>query len=148
MKKIGAKVLLGIPAVLLVAAACAKSPAKATAGGANPASKTSAIAVSQKEWAIQPAVSSVTSGAVTFKVTNNGSMTHEFVVLRTDAAPGGISVQAGKAAEAGHQGEVEDIAPGTTKTLSLNLPPGHYVLLCNIPGHYLAGMHAAITVTT
>jgi uncharacterized cupredoxin-like copper-binding protein len=28
----------------------------------------------------------------------------------------------------------------------VRLPPGHYVLYCNMEGHYLAGMHAEVTV--
>jgi uncharacterized cupredoxin-like copper-binding protein len=43
--------------------------------------------------------------------------------------------------------EVEDIAPGTSATLNLNLDPGAYAVICNLPGHYASGMHAAFTVT-
>jgi uncharacterized cupredoxin-like copper-binding protein len=28
----------------------------------------------------------------------------------------------------------------------LSLKPGHYSLVCNLPGHYMAGMHADFTV--
>jgi uncharacterized cupredoxin-like copper-binding protein len=42
--------------------------------------------------------------------------------------------------------EVEDLAPGKSATLSVNLTPGRYVLVCNIPGHYKHGMHASVTV--
>ena len=31
--------------------------------------------------------------------------------------------------------------PGTTMMLSLDLAPGHYAVLCNLPGHYAMGMH-------
>jgi uncharacterized cupredoxin-like copper-binding protein len=36
--------------------------------------------------------------------------------------------------------------PGAAKTLALNLAPGHYALVCNLPGHYKAGMYADLTV--
>ncbi len=145
--RIYGKLAFAVPALLLVSAACAKSPAaNAGAGGSAPAAKATVVAVTQKEWAIEPAVSSVGPGNVTFQVTNQGQLTHEFVVLQTDAAPGSIPIESGKASEAGHQGEVQDVPPGTTKTLTLNLPPGNYVLICNLPGHYEAGMHAAFTV--
>jgi uncharacterized cupredoxin-like copper-binding protein len=36
--------------------------------------------------------------------------------------------------------------PGTTKTLTIDLAPGHYVFLCNLPGHYQSGMHVDVTV--
>jgi uncharacterized cupredoxin-like copper-binding protein len=43
-------------------------------------------------------------------------------------------------------GEVEDLARGSTKRLSLKLAPGHYVLICNRPGHYEMGMHTSFVV--
>jgi uncharacterized cupredoxin-like copper-binding protein len=44
-------------------------------------------------------------------------------------------------------GEIEETPPGWTGMLSLTLPPGHYVFFCNLEGHYLGGMHAALQVT-
>ncbi|MEA2312683.1 MAG: hypothetical protein QOE28_2651, partial [Solirubrobacteraceae bacterium] len=35
---------------------------------------------------------------------------------------------------------------GAAKALTLNLKPGHYALICNLPGHYTAGMYADLTV--
>ncbi len=43
-------------------------------------------------------------------------------------------------------GEISDLAPGKTGTLTLNLKAGHYVLFCNQPGHYKDGMMARLTV--
>ena len=43
--------------------------------------------------------------------------------------------------------EAEDIAPGVGTSLTVDLEPGSYVVICNIEGHYDAGMHAALTVT-
>jgi uncharacterized cupredoxin-like copper-binding protein len=102
--------------------------------------------VTQKEWAILPAISSVGAGKVTFDVSNQGQVTHEFVVLKTDDGASTIAQKDGEASEAGHQGEVEDVTPGATKTLTLSLAPGKYVLICNLPGHYHLGMYAAFTV--
>lgn len=42
--------------------------------------------------------------------------------------------------------EQEDIAPSTTGVLETNLDAGSYVIICNLPGHYDQGMHAAFTV--
>ena len=28
----------------------------------------------------------------------------------------------------------------------VTLAPGHYVVICNLPGHYASGMHADLTV--
>jgi len=43
--------------------------------------------------------------------------------------------------------EIEDIEAGTSPTLTVDLDAGSYVLICNITGHYDAGMHTALTVT-
>ncbi len=44
-------------------------------------------------------------------------------------------------------GETGDLRTGTTKTITIDLKPGHYVFMCNLPGHYALGMHADFTVT-
>ncbi|MGZ4189647.1 MAG: plastocyanin/azurin family copper-binding protein [Actinomycetota bacterium] len=35
---------------------------------------------------------------------------------------------------------------GTSKTLTITLKPGHYALVCNLPGHYRMGMHQDFVV--
>jgi len=45
-----------------------------------------------------------------------------------------------------HVDESEGLDIADRRTLALRLQPGHYVLFCNMEGHYLGGMHAAITV--
>ena len=42
--------------------------------------------------------------------------------------------------------EVEDLAAGDTATLTVDLPPGHYTLICNLKGHVRMGMYSDITV--
>jgi uncharacterized cupredoxin-like copper-binding protein len=147
MKK-AIQVLAVIPALLLLAAACSKGTtlgSKGTTSGGNPVSQ-GAVAVSVKEFSLTPATSTAPAGSVTFSITNNGTIAHEFVVLKTDAPAAGVLMENGQASEEGDLGEAEDIAPGATKSLTLNLAAGHYVLVCNIPGHYQSGMHADFTV--
>ena len=36
--------------------------------------------------------------------------------------------------------------PGEMRLLTASLDPGHYVMVCNLPGHYNAGMRVDITV--
>jgi len=43
-------------------------------------------------------------------------------------------------------GEIPDLAPGKTGTLTVDLKPGSYVLFCNQPGHYHDGMSTVLTV--
>jgi uncharacterized cupredoxin-like copper-binding protein len=100
--------------------------------------------------AIQLSATSVKAGAVTIDVSNgsDGNLTHELVVLKTDMADDKLQVTNGKVLEKTYNkmGEVEDIVPGKSKRLTLRLAPGHYVLICNEPGHYAMGMHTSLLV--
>lgn len=110
---------------------------------------TSPIAATLREMSIVLGRSFATRGSVTFAVTNDGTVVHEFVILKTDIAEGALPASAdepGKAEEVGHVAEIEGIDPGTTKELTVTLEPGKYVLICNEPGHYAGGMHASFTI--
>nr|WP_314090135.1 sulfocyanin-like copper-binding protein [uncultured Shinella sp.] len=96
--------------------------------------------------------STVKAGDVVFAVHNDAvSEAHEMVVVRLKTANAEVPVIAAK-----HRvdekalkslGEVSDLKPGADGTLKAKLKAGTYLLLCNIKGHYEAGMHAKLTVT-
>jgi len=97
--------------------------------------------------------SSAPPGTVTFKITNNSTtLIHEFVVLKTDLAADEMPLTAENDMDeefllANLVGEeVEDIQSGATAELTVELVAGHYVLVCNLPGHYDQGMRADFTV--
>ncbi len=125
------------------APAPAPAPATAPAGHAAAAGQ---VAVALSEWAIRPSVPSAKAGVVTFNVRNDGKAPHEMVVIRTSKPAGGLGSGA-RVPETGSAGETGDVAPGASKTVSLRLKAGKYVLICNIPGHYMSGMHTAFTVS-
>ena len=123
---------------LLLLAACGGA---GTAGGS--------VAVKLTDNGIGLDRTSVTSGKVTFNITNAGTVVHELAVLKTDLPADKLPAnpdKPGKVKEDGNVGEVEDIAVKATKDLSLDLKPGQYVLICNIVGHYGTGMRVAFTV--
>jgi uncharacterized cupredoxin-like copper-binding protein len=103
------------------------------------------IKVLLAEWSVRPSRSTAKAGNVVFTVTNGGKVTHEMVVVRTAKAASGLA-HGGEASEEGSAGEVSDLEPGQTKTVSLHLKRGHYALICNEPGHYMSGMHTDFTV--
>ncbi len=110
------------------------------------------VQVSLREYAVAADTSQVHSGKVTFDVNNAGSVTHEMVVLRTDLAALSIPTGAdGKADEEAsgvtHVGEVTDLPPGKTGSVTLDLQPGRYLLVCNVPGHVHEGMWSELTVS-
>jgi uncharacterized cupredoxin-like copper-binding protein len=115
------------------------------------------VTVSAADFSLKPDVSSVEAGTVKFKVKNNGAFTHEMVVVKVaDASdlptkPDG-EVDEDKIPKAEQLGEVEDVLPGKTETLKLDLEAGKYVLFCNRNDgtkavHFKEGMHADFTVT-
>jgi uncharacterized cupredoxin-like copper-binding protein len=104
--------------------------------------------------------SSANSGDVTFNIKNNGPSVHEFVVFKTDLAPDALPTttadngativdEEGQGVQA--IDEKEDIPVGSSTSLTVNLAPGKYVLICNIEtdgGHYKQGMHVGFTVSS
>jgi uncharacterized cupredoxin-like copper-binding protein len=102
---------------------------------------------------------SAKTGDVSFKIKNNGPSVHEFVVFKTDLAPDQLPTttadNGATIVDEEGQGiqaidEKEDIPVGSSTTLTVNLSPGKYVLICNIEtdgGHYELGMHTGFTVS-
>jgi uncharacterized cupredoxin-like copper-binding protein len=91
---------------------------------------------------------SVHAGRIKFTVKNSGTVIHEMVVLKTKVAFDKLPVDAkNKVSEAKSLGEAGSIGKGKTKSVTLKLKPGHYVLVCNVAKHYGLGMRAAFTVT-
>jgi len=101
---------------------------------------------------------SVPAGRVTFVATNYGRLNHEFLVLpmaayglgtRPAGADGKIneSSSLGEASKFCAAGAGNGISPGARSWVTLNLRPGTYELLCDMPWHYADGMYASFTVT-
>jgi len=100
----------------------------------------------------------VPAGTVSLRVVNVGVRTHELVVLPLPAgqAAGARPVGAdGRVDETGSLGEAsrscgagagDGITTGATGWVTLTLGPGRYELVCNLPGHYKAGMYAELDV--
>jgi uncharacterized cupredoxin-like copper-binding protein len=94
----------------------------------------------------------VKAGQVTFHVTNTDTAdSHEFVIFKTDLPAGQLPLDSSNnvdetAIGLTRIGEIPDMAPGDTKDLTVTLEPGNYVAICNLPGHYQAGMYASFTV--
>jgi uncharacterized cupredoxin-like copper-binding protein len=97
-----------------------------------------------------PAV--VPAGTVSFRILNQGPTTHEYIVVRTDRASDKLPLQRdGLTVNEEAPGidlldEAEGLDIDDRQTLVLDLAAGHYVMYCNLEGHYLGGMHAALTV--
>jgi uncharacterized cupredoxin-like copper-binding protein len=92
----------------------------------------------------------VKAGDVTFNVTNNSKESiHEMLVAPANPAKPlpfvdkdlRVDEEASK-----DLGEVSELDPGKSGSLTIALTPGTYILFCNIAGHYMSGMWTLITV--
>lgn len=100
----------------------------------------------------------VPGGPVSLRVSNAGVMVHEITVLPLDPGqnPGqraiGPDAKVDESASVGHAarscgtGDGDGIAPGSIGWTTITLAPGRYELICNITGHYAAGMYTELDV--
>lgn len=99
------------------------------------------------------------AGAVSLRVSDVGVMDHELVVLpladrasvgQRNVGSDGTVDERGSLGEVSNNcgaGEGEGLHPGETGWTTLQLRPGRYELVCNLPGHYAAGMFSELDVS-
>ena len=110
------------------------------------------INVTAKEMLFQLSSATAPPGWVEFVVKNEGQKPHEFVVLKNEYTAKKLPLKGGNLAEDAkglkNVGEINEskLTSGATQTLQLNLTPGRYLLVCNLPGHFQAGMKTEFTV--
>lgn len=113
----------------------------------NRATPTSAP-VTERDFHIT-APASVRAGNVLFRVRNDGPVEHELIVVRARGAlplrADGLTVDE-EALAGATVAALEPGRAGSVRTLAVDLAPGHYILFCNMYGHYLAGMHHVLVV--
>jgi Copper binding proteins, plastocyanin/azurin family len=136
-----ARLLLILPAVALLAAACGS----ATAQTPTP-TPPGAITVELTEWRVVVPSSGPQAGPQTFIVKNTGSIAHDLTILKTDLPADKIPQANGKALEDGRVAGTAELNPGQSTRLAVTLQPGNYVFICNELGHYALGMHTAVKV--
>ena len=108
------------------------------------------IDVSLTEFAVGLSANTAAAGTVTFNLSSDGAMAHNFRVVKTDLDPDALAVDEDTFMV--NEADVDVVASsanldvGDTEELTVDLEPGSYVLICNIPTHYDAGMTTAFTV--
>jgi uncharacterized cupredoxin-like copper-binding protein len=126
-------ILAATLAVVLVAAACGGS------SSAKSSSSSNTVKVSEKEWSITVAGTQLTkgqgnakvsSGTVTFDVTNDGSVAHAFEITGN-----------------GVDQKTDTIQPGKSASLKVDLKAGKYEVFCPISGHKQLGMDGFVTAS-
>ncbi len=144
----------GLAVVALVVAGCGSASVQPTSGTGREATANTKTRVVAREWAFELSRTSIPAGKVTFELVNQGKITHEMVLVKTDLPAKGLASRADDpstmdTAAAGQvPGEIQNVAAGTAKTEALDLTPGRYLLVCNQAGHYKVGMVTEFTVTS
>ena len=153
-----------LTSTVLATLALASSPAlaqDAEEGTETDAASGSVVNVTLQEFAVIPDTLSVPAGSVTFNAENIGPMDpHELVIVRTDMAAGELPTREDGSFDEDAEGvevlgEIEEFDVGGTESLTLDLEPGHYALLCNLveeedgelEAHYQLGMWIDFEVT-
>jgi uncharacterized cupredoxin-like copper-binding protein len=111
---------------------------------------TTLVSVREQDFSIDVSPRTIPAGKVVFQAANRGPDAHELIVVRaqTRALPlrsDGMTVDEEELRHA-TVGALEPGEPGSVRDLEVRLSPGRYVLLCNMAGHYMGGMHAVLTV--
>ena len=93
------------------------------------------------------------AGEITFEVHNEGRVSHNLVIIRTDLAADALPFAdvnnhfVDEEAAGEKIGEIEEFRGGGAMEVgSFTLTPGRYVLICNLSRHYDSGMFAELTV--
>jgi uncharacterized cupredoxin-like copper-binding protein len=110
------------------------------------------VNVRLEDFKVQRDAAVVPAGTVSFRILNQGPTSHELKVVRTDRAPDKLPLQRDgltvneEAPGIDPLDEAEGLDIDDRQTLVLDLAAGHYVMFCNLEGHYLGGMHASLAV--
>jgi hypothetical protein len=131
-------------ATVMVVSACGGAVSSGAGGSGT------VIGVTERDFHIATTIADVSSGDVTLRINNQGPDQHELIVA--PERKGGLPFRADgftvneEAIQSSEPGSILPQQPGGTQYLRLHLPPGRYVLFCNMEGHYMAGMHNELVV--
>jgi hypothetical protein len=139
-------------------ASAGPAPAATTAPAASPVASTAEVSASPAtgatvnltEWKVTVA-GTIKSGKTDLTISNTGVAPHELLVFKSALDPSAYPTDAAgdikeKGAGVTLVSDGDNIDPAGTQTRSIDLAPGKYLFVCNIPGHFKQGMFAVVTV--
>ena len=122
---------------IAVQAATADSPSATASRGTT---------VKMTEFKFLPKTLSAKAGRLRVTAKNVGKVQHEFVLIRTKRAASKLPRKGNQASEKGAIGEIGEQKRGRSASKTFRLKKGRYVFICNVPGHYQAGMRGSLVV--
>jgi plastocyanin len=109
----------------------AAQPTTESADGSSDAGASTEVNTALVEWAVNLSQSEVPAGKVKFNVTNAGQFGHNAVVLDSN----------------GELGRTPNFTSAEgPQTFEVDLKPGEYTVICDIPGHPEQGMKTTLVV--
>ena len=137
------RLLIGpVVAAVLILSACG--------GGASTTANSHTITLS--DFKIATDTTNFAPGSYTFTIKNDGPSQHELLIFRSNLQPAAFPTDASGDMQEDGAGvtkvsDGDNIDPGKTQSRTVDLSqPGTYALVCNLPGHFKAGMYTTITV--
>jgi len=91
---------------------------------------------------VKTSAPSVKAGKVTFGVKNAGATMHGFAIAKRP-----VNLEGGMVDHSLMTAKGGDLAAGASETVSADLKPGKYELICHVAGHYQAGQKLPFEVT-
>lgn len=140
----------GVALVLsIMALALRTGTASRFAAAPAPAATVGPVALS--DFHVEAASTAVGPGRTTFQITNGGAVEHELLVFRSDLAPTAYPLKDGNIDEESPRitkvSDGDNLLPGSSQTRTVDLSTaGTYLFVCNLPGHFKAGMFTVVTV--
>jgi len=110
------------------------------------------VSIHLSEWSVG-VPTSIAAGPVNLSITNIGKIPHELLIFKSDLAASAFPLDShGNIIEDGPGIQLlsdgDNVDPGATQTRQADLSqPGTYLFVCNVPGHFKAGMFTVVNVT-
>ncbi len=139
----GLGLVLVVPIVLIITLTMNAVPLSSEAHALNYTGQV--VEVKEVSFRIHISQETVQAGPVTFHIVNGADdMLHEFIIVKTDLPSTDLPLDPVTSRVNEDAIEIvtsqDNIEPAHSRDINLTLDAGHYVLICNLPGHYLQGM--------
>jgi uncharacterized cupredoxin-like copper-binding protein len=85
-------------------------------------------------------------------VHNDGHVPHELIMVKAPRSGSNLPLKPDADVNEETPGLTSELdtgsslAAGETRTLTADIPAGHYIAVCNLPGHYKLGMRVDLLV--
>jgi hypothetical protein len=109
--------------------------------------------IDERDFALHLPTTNLPAGTYVFVDTNHGPSAHELVMWKTNDPADRLPllpnrrVNEDSPALSSVLDSGTSLDPGQTRLLTATLAPGHYVIACNLPGHFISGMHLDVVVS-